>query len=57
MGTRQAKMIRRQISKTANSNAATKIEGLSEFIKFSQNQNFLKRLKFCLRILFKKFKV
>jgi hypothetical protein len=57
MSTRHAKMIRRQINKEINSRSALKIEGLIEFVKFYQKQSFLKRLKFAVRILFKKFKV
>lgn len=54
MGTRQSKLIRKQIRKKS---AEIKIQGLQEFLDFAHKQGLWRRVVFAVRIVFKKLSI
>lgn len=54
MSQKKIKQMRRQIRKEL---AGFKIDALREFVRFMYSQNFWNRVKFAMRILFKRVKM
>ena len=54
MSEKLSKHIRKQVQKKSNE---IKVQGVKDFLEFTQRQSFKKRFVFALRVIFKRLKV